>query len=158
LADEVVKRRTSFSDGMKIRLADGQLWTFPAPTNVPDSEIASFGSEYPGLIQAIMEAESDSGRGLAELSFAIFLLGYNYCLSSADYVQLLSFAPGSQELNNWQSAFRSVADEHLHCFGARSEDSMESRQLRSSPRRSPRVLVWLRNHLPSWWWSFNSWA
>src|SRR5437773_1040820 len=94
LLDELSSRRSSFRPGSPIRLADGQTWTLPAPPKAKEWMAAPFDAEYTGLIQAIMEAEDASEQRLAELAFAIFLLGHNYQLSPADYERLLGSSPG----------------------------------------------------------------
>ena len=112
--NELLSRRPSFRDGVRIRLADGEMWVFPAPPKPVESKSVLFGTEYMGLIQAIMEAEERSEQCLAELAFAIYLLKCNYSLTSADFEYLLGFSPESSESADSQVAFHLIAQEHLH--------------------------------------------
>ncbi len=94
LPDELTCRRTSFRPGTPIRLADGQMWTLPAPPHKSEWKAVPFAAEYTGIVQAILESEDISERRLGELAFTIFLLGHNYCLTPTDYERLLgSSAP-----------------------------------------------------------------
>jgi hypothetical protein len=154
LLHEHLNRRSTFRDGVKIRLADGQFWTLPAPLKA--SERASFGTEYRGLIKAIAEAEDSSEQRLAELAFAIFLLSSNYHPSSLDYEFLLGFAPGSPESTAAQLAFHHVAQEHLQSLRDASGALWASRQVVPTPGRFSRFFAWLRNHMPFVSWSFDS--
>jgi hypothetical protein len=156
LVDERLSRRSGFREGTKIRLADGQAWTIPAPPNASESQMTPFDPQYTDVMRAIEQAEDPSERQLAELSLAIFLLGHNYCLSAADYQQLLGFRPGSAELAEWQAAFRNLAEEHLQCLPDSSGRGEDHRPIR--PRRGWlfRLVAWVRGHLPSRWWSIHS--
>ena len=109
-----------------------------------------------GLLRAISEAEDGSEQRLAELSFAIFLLGHNYRLSPSDYEHLLGFMPESPELTASQFAFHSIAQEHLHSYLDACGVSWESRQVVPTPGRFYRFLAWLRSRVPFVSWSFNS--
>ena len=86
----------------KIRLADGQMWTFSLPPMVEKWTDGSSAIEYEGLMKAIGEAENADEERLLELSFAIFLLAQNYRLSPRDFEQLLVFPRHSVESINWQ--------------------------------------------------------
>ena len=154
--DEASIRCPGFREGRTIRLADGQMWTLPAPPRASESITSLFGSEYPGLIQAILEAEDGSEQRLAELAFAIFLLGQNYSLSASDYSQLLAFPPESPELADWQLAFHHIAQEHVYAFLETSRFPLDTGPLPPRPGRFARLLAWLRNRLPFRWWSLLS--
>ena len=78
MVDELSSRRSSIQAGNLISLANDQEWTFPAPTADSEFAVEAAGTEYLGLIRAIMEAEDQSDRRLAELAMAIFLVGLNY--------------------------------------------------------------------------------
>jgi hypothetical protein len=156
LVNERLSRRASFRDGMKIRLADDQIWIFPAPPKSSDLESTSLGTEYTNLLHAIVEAEDSSDRYLAELALAIFLLGYNYSLSASDFEYLLDFKTELSETTTSQLAFHQIAQEHLRSSLETSRVSWDSRQVASSPGRISRVVSWLRNHPPLVWWSFDS--
>ena len=153
---ERLSRRPSFRDGVKIRLADDQIWILPAPPKPSESESASFGTEYMGLLHAIHEAEDRSEQRLAELALAIFLLGYNYCLSPSDYEYLLGFTPEPPEPTASQLAFHHIAQEHLHSCLDACRGSWDSTPVVPTPGRISRFLAWLRNHLPFVSWSVNS--
>jgi hypothetical protein len=83
--------RSRFRKGSKLRLADNRLWTLPAPPYDSRGGPAPFRIEHAGLLKAIVEADYDFERRLAELAFVVFLLGENYALSPADYERLLAF-------------------------------------------------------------------
>ena len=121
MVDELSSRRSRFQPGIPICLANGQEWTFPAPA--VDSEFAfeSAGAEYLGLIRAIMEAEDQSERRLAELALALFLIGLNYQLSSTDLANLFTFQPRSRELDDSQHAFESLARDHVLALARRGK-------------------------------------
>jgi len=156
MVDELSSRRSLFRHGRNIRLADGQTWTFPAPTTESQWKAAPFTAEYTGLIRALMEAENASEQHLAELAFAIFLLGHNYCLSPKDYERLLDFAPGSPASTDGQLAFHHISQEHLHSFLDTSGAGLDSRPVLPAQRRFFRLLAWLRHHSPFRWWSVDS--
>ena len=149
-------RRPMFRNGVTIRLADDQLWTFPAPPKHSESEYATFGPEYVGLIKATMEAYDSSELRLAELALVIFLLGHNYSLSPADYQHLLGFAPESLESTASQLAFHDVAQQHIQSFLETFGTSWKTGQVVPKRGRVSRLVAWLRNHSPSFWWSFDS--
>ncbi len=156
MVDELLSRRSLFRHGRQIRLADGQAWTFPAPLTELEWNAAPFGAEYPGLIRAIMEAENASDQYLAELSFTIFLLGHNYCLSSTDYERLLDFDSAAPDSRAGQRAFHHVSQEHLHSFLRSSCAHLDSRPDVPTNGKFSRLIVWLRNHSPFHWWSVDS--
>ncbi len=156
LVQERLSRRPSFRDGVQIRLADDQLWTLPAPPKPSESEAMPFGTDYADIIQAIMDVEDCSEQRFAELALAIFLLGYNYGLSPAEYECLLGFMSESPESTAAQFAFHRIAQEHIHSFLDASGVSWDSAHDAATPGRLSRLLGWLRVHLPFRWWSFES--
>ena len=156
LVHERLSRRPSFRDGVKIRLADDQIWTLPAPPKPSESDIAVFGNEYVDIIQAIMEVNDRSEQRLAELAFALFLLGFNYCLSPPDYECLLGFPPDSLELTAAQYTFHRIAQEHLHSFLDASGVSWDTMQDAPTLGRLSRLVAWVRIHLPFGWSSVDS--
>jgi len=156
LLDEFSSRQASFRKGKQIQLADGQIWILPAPPNESEWKDVPFQAEYTGIIQAILEAGDSSEQRLAELAFAILLLGHNYRLSPADYECLLGSNPESPDSMDWQLAFHHIAQGHLHSFLDASGISAENGQLLDTQRRFSRLLDWLRNHLPSRWFSIES--
>jgi hypothetical protein len=122
LLDEFSSRTSSFRPGRPIRLADGQTWVIPAPpmesewTNVP------LGPQYADIVQAILDVNESAELCLAELAFAILLLGQNYSLSPADFERLLGAKLGSYQSRGWQIAFHQIAQDHVRCFKARRMD------------------------------------
>jgi hypothetical protein len=156
LVDEPARRRTGFRNGTIIRMADGQMWTMPAPLTVLEQENPPFGTEYTDLIRAIEQAESRRERLLAELSFAIFLLGHNYCLSPADYEQLLGFSPDSPDLFEWQLAVRRVTEAHLQSLADASCLRVDRTPILPRQGCFWRLKAWIRDRISSRWRSLNS--
>jgi hypothetical protein len=114
--DEVSRRRPTFRVGNEIRLADGQIWVLPARAENSDLRSASFGAGYADLIHAILEAEAEPERRVAELAFIIFLLEHNYYLSPADYQRLLESKTRSGGSSDWEAAFRGITDQRVVDF------------------------------------------
>jgi hypothetical protein len=150
LSDEIRSRRSRFREGSSSRLADDQLWTLPAPADVSRGGPTPFRIEYTGLLNAIVEAEDDSERRLAELAFVVFMLGENYSLSPADYERLLSFTPQTAKSSAWQLALQDIVQEHLRCFDS-SASSSENGKVPIAPGKFVRLLSWFRNHLRLRW-------
>jgi hypothetical protein len=153
LLDEFSSRRSSFRHGRHIQLADGQTWVIPAPPEGSEWKDVPFEAEYTDVIQTILEAEDSSEQRLAELAFAILLLGHNYRLSSEDYECLLGPTPESHDSTDWQLAFHQFAQDHIHSFLDNARASSETKPLDRQTRFS-RLSAWLRNHWPSGWFSF----
>ncbi len=146
MVDELSSRRSRFQPGNSICLANDQEWTFPAPTAGAEFAVESAAAEYLGLIHAVLEAEDQSERRLVELALAIFLIGLNYELSSADLAYLFTFQPRSRALADSQHAFESLARDHILSL-ARPGEPLLPVPSRSVDRRPPgrRALAWLRN-------------
>jgi hypothetical protein len=147
LADETSRRRPDFRDGTRIRLADGQKWTLPAPPKPTERIVGPFPPQYDDLIQAVRESETASDRRLAELALAIFLLGHNYRLSATDYEQLLGFAPESEQLADWQSAFGRIAQDHVDSAEFDFTNPLVDQRPSPSAGRLARLRIWLRNYV-----------
>jgi hypothetical protein len=156
MVDELLSRRSSFRPGKKIRLANGQGWTLPSPIREWTGKAPSDREAYTGLIRSINEAEDNSERRLAELSFAIFLLDQNYRLSPVDYLQLLNFGSESRESVAWRIAIQQLTEEHVHFFSIAPDFPKQTELV--SIRQGPvaRLLVWLRTVIPLRWRIFNS--
>jgi hypothetical protein len=151
MVDELLSRRSSFRPGKKIRLANGQGWTLPSPIREWTGKAPSDREAYTGLIRSINEAEENSERRLAELSFAIFLLDQNYRLSPVDYQQLLDFGSESSKSIAWQIAIHQLTQEHVH-FLSSAPDFQKQTELVSIPRGlASRLLAWLRTFIPLRW-------
>jgi hypothetical protein len=156
LHDEFSSRKPSFRQGRPIQLADGQTWTFPAPPKGSEWKSMPFGAEYTDLIRAILEAEDGSEQGLAELAFAILLLAHNYRLSPADYERLLASTPESPDSRDSRDSFHQIAQDHVHSFLDFSGIASVERSLLDAPGKFDRLFCWLRNRLPSRWFSLES--
>jgi hypothetical protein len=156
LVEEALSRRSGFREGTKIRLADGQMWTMPAPPGPSEWPTSPFDAAYTDLMRAIEDTQTRHERSLAELTFAIFLLGHNYCLSPDAYERLLGFSPGSHELTEWQSAVRSLTQQHLQSLVSASVLDLGRMPTFSRPRRFFRLFTWVRDHLPPRWWFIDS--
>ena len=156
LAHEHLSRRPSFRDGVKVRLADEQMWVLPAPPIPSESADVLFGTEYLDLIHAVMDEQESSERRLAELALVIFLLGVNYSLSPSAFERLLEFSPDSSKSVAAESAFHQIATEHVHSSLDASRVSWDHRSVAPVPGRVSRFVAWLRNHSPLVWWSFDS--
>jgi len=156
LLAEFPSRQPSFRHGRQIQLADGQTWVFPAPPKGSEWKAVPFGAEYTDIIQAILEAEDSSEQRLAELAFAILLLGHNYRLLPGEYERLLGSTPESPDSSDWQIAFHHIAQDHLRSFLDMSGVTSENEPLLDAQGRLSRLLAWLRNHLPPRWFSFDS--
>jgi hypothetical protein len=150
LSDEIRKRRSQFREGSKLRFADDQLWTLPAPADVSRGGTAPFRSEYTGLLKAIVEAEDDSERRLAELAFVVVLLRENYSLSPTDYERLLAFTPETAESSAWQLASQDLVQEHLRYFDCPTSSS-ENGIVPIAPGKFSRLLSWFRKYLRLRW-------
>ena len=146
VVDELSSRRSRFQPGSPICLANDQEWTFPAPTAGAEFAVESAATEYLGLIQAVLEAEDQCERRLAELALAIFLIGLNYELSSTDLAYLFTFQPRSRALADSQHAFESLARDHILSLARRGEPLLLV-PAPSEDRRPPgrRALAWLRH-------------
>jgi hypothetical protein len=149
VGDQLRGRRSDFHTGKGIRLADGQVWTFPAPAEQGSSSSGpAFGPDYFELIRAILEAEDSSEGRLAELALAMFLLGHKHPLASAEYQRLFMFEPNSPELADSQSAFHDLARDHVEYLVATGLFSRSTRAGKNSPGAFARFLNRLRNHWP----------
>jgi len=121
MLDERSLRRPSFQDGAWVRLADGNLWSFPLPGSVCENRGASAdaGQTLPGLVAAVCESEDRAELRRMELALAIHLLGRNYQLGPSEYQHLLDFPPDSPMLGAVQEAFHAVFLDHAACLPPR---------------------------------------
>src|SRR4051794_40414025 len=105
MTDEWCLRRPDFLPGTQVRLGGGQEWTLPDPPARPAVNASgpadpwrggcdSIGTDYEATVAAILDAEDEAGRLLAELALAICLLGRNYTLTPADYREILGGESG----------------------------------------------------------------
>ncbi|MBV8229777.1 MAG: hypothetical protein JO329_07325 [Planctomycetaceae bacterium] len=98
MVDEQARRRVTFNEGTRIRLADGQFWSLPGRW----SDHAD--PEYDATFVAIFEAEDVAERLRAELALTILLLSRNYDLTPEQFQELLGFPPDSPSLLEMQRA------------------------------------------------------
>jgi|GEM_PF-1145412 len=152
VVDEPVSRRSSIHAGRDIPLANGQEWTFPAPTDESGFAIEAAGAEYLELICAVLEAEDSSDRRLAELALAILLIGLNYQLSSTDLANLLTFQPRSQALADSQHAFEALARDHILWLASSGKIPVPAPSRSTGRPLGSRVLAWLRGR-----WLMRTW-
>ncbi len=148
MLDEAKLRRSEFREGPAIRLADGQEWTLPRPPDrdawraLDDSEVNRsdpfpFGSDYPAILHACLEAEDEAERLRSELSLAILLLSHNYCLRSSEYLSLLAYPSNHPALGALQRALRDVATVHLRSYLDRRGPSPSQSKLSDRAARTP---------------------
>lgn len=131
IMDEINRRRSGeFREGRRVLLADGGVWSFPKAGRAWGLD----SPEYQSLVRAIVEADEESDRCLAELATAIFLLGSNYELEPEDFQRLLTFEPGSPEQTAWRHALREIIAEHVR----ESRFSDAQQVAAESDGRSPR--------------------
>lgn len=121
---EQALRLPDFREGVAACLADGQDWILAGPPQ-DDEEAADFGRDYEALVSAVLEASDLAERRLAELCLAIFLLGKNYDLSSADYEALLELPSGDQALVAMQEAFHEIAAAHVQNLQIRRQSQVD---------------------------------
>jgi hypothetical protein len=103
MVDEQALRRPSYVEGTRIRLANGQVWTFP------DHPPCAEDLEHIAVLREVGEAEDASDRLRAELALAIYLLSRNYHLMPKDFQVILEFAPGDPVLAEMQRSVHEIA-------------------------------------------------
>lgn len=104
MIDEKALRREGFRDGPRIKLADGQEWTFPAPrfrvtpVEAPDGTIATrwgatHGADFDRTLEIFWGCADHTLGELFTLRFrlAAELLRRNYTLTGEDLAALLAF-------------------------------------------------------------------
>ena len=102
MCDEASARRPDFSDGPKVVLGDGGLWTLPRPwlrlypNRDDDGRIGvggglSFGSDFEELIDELTDCDPDdqAARLAVQFRMAALLLLRNYDLTDRDLRRLL---------------------------------------------------------------------
>jgi hypothetical protein len=99
--DEAALRRDTFTEGPKVRLGDGQIWTFPTPFMCMHTQIGpegtvhavgslSYGRTYLDRLDDMIEAEDDLDRVCVQLELAASLLLRNYALDNRALRRLIS--------------------------------------------------------------------
>ena len=89
---ERVSRRPGFSEGWRVRLADGQYWTLPL------RKLDQADLKYDALVAAVHQAEDRREALFAGHVLTIFLLDRNYALQPDDLSVLLTFPQGDPAL------------------------------------------------------------
>lgn len=116
MLDERALRRTEFTEGVRIVLADGQGWTFPRPwlrlypVRAQDGRLTvggglGFGATHDELIDRLVDCDPDDTAGRIALQFemAAVLLSRNYELSDRDLRELLVIDLGDPDCEpRWQ--------------------------------------------------------
>jgi hypothetical protein len=110
MVDEQSVRRPGFVEGTRIRLANGQEWTFP--DHPPSKEDV----EHQAVLREIGEAEDAADLLRAELALAIHLLSRNYDLTPEGFQAILDFAPGDPVLAEMQRAVHELATAQYRAF------------------------------------------
>jgi hypothetical protein len=149
VGDQRTSRRSDFHTRKGIRLADGRVWTFPAPAERGSSSPeAAFGADYLGLIRAILEAENQDEGRLAELALAMLLIAHEHPLTPSEYQRLFLFEPNSQELADSQAGFHDLALDHVEYLQATGFFSSPAGEASHIPGVFGRFLSRLRNRWP----------
>lgn len=117
--DESALRTESFTEGVKIKLGDGQEWWFPKPVtefrlsfeegNRAQYALSrsTYGLEYWSLFDEFAEAEEAIDQASALANLAVYLLRRNYDLSNDDLMTLLPYIiEDSETMGMW----REIAD------------------------------------------------
>jgi len=115
MLDETVLRKPGFTDGHKVRLADGQEWVFPRPRirlkpKIVDGRVEiggepSFGPEYDDQLDVLFGAVEvdDVERLRVKFEMAVRLLSANYELKPEDYAELIVLEPGEPaSMERWE--------------------------------------------------------
>src|SRR4051812_12212403 len=103
MIDERALRRPNYVEGKGIRLANGQVWSFPERPPLQDDH------ELIAVLREIGESEDEPDQLRAELTLAILLLSRNYDLTPADYQAILGFDPGDPALEEMQRGVDEIA-------------------------------------------------
>jgi hypothetical protein len=135
MTHEPSARRPGFREGLKVRLADGELWSLPILERDADDP------EYVGLLRAMAEAEDREEWLLAGLALTIMLLSRNYDLPAEELSDLLSFPSGDPVLLTLQRDVGALGEElDRRIQGAAEPNSESANQALTPPRRSARTL------------------
>jgi hypothetical protein len=101
MRDERARRRPNYRPGLKLRLADGQVWSLPIPLSQEEAALSQAANpnwndaSYRLLIDAIVNSGDRGELFRAELALAIHLLDWNYSLAPEDFEELLDEQDGS---------------------------------------------------------------
>ena len=123
MRDERDRRRPSFQPGLGLRLADGQVWSFPVPADFVDGPAgpsrAWDGPDYRGILGALAEAEDEGERFRAELALAIHLLSWNYEVDREEIGALLDDQDGGRIGVDVARSLGELARAHVGSSGGR---------------------------------------
>jgi hypothetical protein len=103
MVNEQTRRRPDFVEGTRVRMADGQDWSFPDRLPSKDDR------EHVAVLREIVEVEDRDELLQAELALTIFLLARNYELTPDDFAAILGFAPGDPAQPRMQAAVHALA-------------------------------------------------
>jgi hypothetical protein len=117
---ERTRRRPRFRPGIGLRLADGQVWTFPMPGEPigeagpgPGDREATWNSRgYREILRAALDAEDEGESFRAELALAIHLLDWNYALDPDDFEELLDDVGDDRRRSDLSAALHTLALAH----------------------------------------------
>ena len=114
--DEKALRKETFREGVPIRLADGQEWTFAKPylelrldfssgePRFPEVGVPTFGPGYWELFEEFLAENDPSMQVLIIARLAIYILRINYNLTDGDLARLLAYRDGDDDnAEMWQS-------------------------------------------------------
>lgn len=113
MVNERSKRRRDFSQGIAVRLADGQEWWVPAPGQWLGHDRRMADPEYSLLVEGMADAENAVDLARAELALGIYLLDLNYRLQPDDYAELLDVTPGDPRSDAVRVALRILTEGHV---------------------------------------------
>lgn len=116
MPDEATLRRSEFTEGEPIVLADGQAWTFPRPTvqlfPAFDAEgnfaachgRPTFGPDYDAKLETFLQAGPVEDQLQSLMALAVDLLRRNYTLTPADLAAILRYRPDDEASSaRWQA-------------------------------------------------------
>jgi hypothetical protein len=119
MLDEKALRKPGFKEGHRIRLADGQEWSFPKPRLIFKPKIAdgkidfdggpSFGPEFDDNIEALFGVRRAEPPERLRIKFemAVRLLLTNYDLKPDDFCELLVLEVNDPESDaRWEAIDR----------------------------------------------------
>lgn len=120
--EEAAKRRPEWTEGPKVKLCDGQEWTFPKPVlgfkpaRNPDgtwgaAERAPYGQEYQDAVDRYVaidpKTEADFLQMIGQrINLAAELLFRNYDLTDDELIDLLDVSDGDVNVEMWQRIHR----------------------------------------------------
>jgi hypothetical protein len=128
MVNEQNRRRPDFVEGTRVRMADGQDWSFPDRLPSKDDR------EHIAVLREILEVEDRDELLGAELALTIFLLARNYDLTPDDFAAILRFAPGDPAQPRMQAAVHALAMNQVRVLKHFADSNARSSEL--PPNRS----------------------